>query len=77
MLTKSDLSQIRNVFQEEIAPLKKDVGSLRAGVDSLEKDVKKINKKLDKTIDFFDNEHLGLKKRVVRIETHLSLSHPI
>lgn len=60
MLTKTDLQQIRGVVQEEISPLKKSLT--------------KIEKKLDKTIDYFDNAHLSLKKRVIRVETHLGIT---
>ncbi len=58
MLTKNDLSKIRNIVQEEISlettPVKKSLA--------------KIEKKLDKTIDYFDDRFLNHEKRLKNLE---------
>jgi predicted nucleic acid-binding Zn-ribbon protein len=87
MLTKSDLDQIRGVVQEELKPVKADIGILKSDVGTLRKDVGALKKDVStvkqdvamirkdmKTItNFFDREYLELRKRVERIEEHLSL----
>lgn len=68
MLTKTDLSQIKKIVQEEttvvigkkLKPIKQDIAQIR-------NDQKTI-------ISFFDKEYLDLRKRVERIEEHLSLT---
>lgn len=87
MLTKSDLQQIRNIVKEEakkavigespqivekivareLAPIKKDIQTIKT-------DITKIKKDIDVIISFFDNEYLGLRRRVERIEDHLGFS---
>lgn len=67
MLTKSDLQEIkkivndntRKIVKEELAPVKKDITSIR-------KDIKTI-------VGYFDNEYLELRKRIDRLEEHLNL----
>ena len=77
MLNKTDLSQIRQIVKEEVrtevAPLKKDVASLKQDMKTVKPDVKKIRRDLRTTINFFDHEHLELKRRVGRIERHVAL----
>ena len=73
MLTQEDLSAIKGIIKEEFSPLNKDVSSLKKDVDFLKKGFRRMEKKLDDTINFFDHEHLHLRKRVDRIEDHLNL----
>lgn len=74
MLTKNDLSQIRGVVQEETRKIvQEEVAPIKKDIETLKKDVKKIDKKLDKTIDFFDKESLELRTRVKRVENQLGL----
>jgi triphosphoribosyl-dephospho-CoA synthetase len=53
--------ETRKIVQEEVQTLKEDVSHIR-------KDMKTI-------VSFFDREYLELRKRVERIELHLSLPH--
>lgn len=83
MLTKSDLSKIQKVVQNEVEPiktdvssLKQDVGVLKRDVGSLKKDMKHVKKTVDVMIDLFDRQDIKLHKRVVRIEEHLGLTNP-
>ena len=69
MLTKSDLSQIQQVMQIEVNPIKKDIKSLK-------KDMKYVKKTVGVMIDLFDKQDIRLHKRVVRIENHLGLTNP-
>ncbi len=70
MLTKSDLQQIGGVIDERLGkrlnPIEKDL-----------KDVKKIVRKIEKTvdvvIDHFDREIVRTQKRVAIIEDNLNL----
>lgn len=59
MLTKQDLTHIKNIVESAVDPMKKDL--------------KKIDKKVDLVIKSFDREYLDLQKRVWRVETHLQL----
>lgn len=69
MLTKSDLSQIQKVVQNEVEPVKKDIKSLK-------KNVRYIKKTVDVMVDLFDRRDIKLNKRVTRIEAHLGLANP-
>ena len=88
MLTKSDLSQIKNVVRGEVKSevgtqlepikrgvdsLKKDVGSLKKDVVYLKKKINKIDKTLDAVVKNYDEGDVNLTKRVKRTETHLNL----
>lgn len=59
MLTKQDLTHIKNIVESAVDPIKKDL--------------KKVDKKVDLVIKSFDREYLDLQKRVWRVETHLQL----
>ncbi len=59
MLTKNDLSFVREIVQEENKPIKRSISKIQ-------KDIKVI-------ISLFDREHVHLIKRVDRIEDHLKL----
>jgi predicted nuclease with TOPRIM domain len=66
MLSKTDVSKIREAVQDEINPI-------RAGIKTLKTDVAQIRKDIKRIISFFDSEYLQLRKRVERIEEHLNL----
>ncbi|KKU65080.1 MAG: hypothetical protein UX88_C0006G0009 [Candidatus Woesebacteria bacterium GW2011_GWC2_47_16] len=78
MLTKTDLTAIDKIVQKRTGPLEKGQASLEKGQASLEKEkgLRRIEKKLDKTINFFDREHLQLRKRVETIEHKLEIPAP-
>lgn len=59
---------VREVLQEELKPIKKDVSTLKEDVAQIRSDMKLI-------VRFFDREYITLRRRVERIETHLDL-HP-
>ncbi len=71
MLTKNDLSEIRGVVQEETRKI------VQEEIAPLKKSLTKIEKKLDKTIDYFDSKFLNHENRLKSIETHLDLSPAI
>ena len=50
--------------------------STKDDILKLEKGQKKIQKGLKIVIKSFDTEYLGLKKRVVKIESHLGIQPP-
>jgi len=60
MLTKTDLSQISKIVKSSEVRLAKKID--------------KIDKKLDKAIDFLDRDYIKLLKRIERIEKHLLIS---
>ena len=91
MLTKQDLTQIqyvvqtetRKIVREEIKPLITDVSTLKTDVSTLKKDmstvkedISQIRKDMKMIVSFFDREYLELRKRIERIELHLSLPNP-
>jgi len=51
--------ETRKIVKEELVPIKKDIYKIKGNINDI--------------IGFFDTEHLKLKKRVDRIEDHLSL----
>lgn len=63
MLTKTDLNAINKLIKTENQVLRKE---MKKGFD-------KLNKKLDKAINFLDRDYINLLKRVERIEQHLKL----
>lgn len=63
MLTKKDINIIRQVVNEEI------VSELKP----IRKKINKIDKKLDKTIDFFDVRELKIVEEVRIIQKHVEL----
>jgi hypothetical protein len=60
-LTFSDLKAIRGIVKEEISS---ETSPIRKDVTILKKNVNRIEKKLDYSIDALDREYLSLKKRV-------------
>ncbi|OGM09107.1 hypothetical protein A2159_00600 [Candidatus Woesebacteria bacterium RBG_13_34_9] len=63
MLTKTDLSQITNIFKAENKSLE----------NKMNKRFDKLDRKLDYAINFLDRDYLKLLHRVERIEEHLHL----
>lgn len=72
MLTKIDLSQIRDVVREEVDTIVDK--KLDVKLKPIKKDLKYLKKTLDVFIDRTDREKTKLEKRVVRIENHLNIS---
>lgn len=70
MLTKNDLTQIRNVIKEEV---RLETKPIRKDLKTLKKKVTKIEKTVDVMIDQFNRDDMRLNKRVKKIETHLGL----
>lgn len=66
MLTKTDVSKIREVVQSEVKPVRADIKTIKNDITQIRKDIKRI-------VGFFDSEYLQLRKRVERIKEHLNL----
>lgn len=64
MLTKLDLLQIKKIIQEEV----------HKELTPVKKDIKKLQKSMDKMLDVLDREDVTLRKRIERIEDHLGLA---
>ncbi len=60
MLTKTDLNQITKI--------------VKSSEVRLSKKIYKIDKKLDKAINFLDRDYIKLLERIERIEEHLTLT---
>jgi hypothetical protein len=67
MLTKKDLGQIKDIIKTEID------SSLDIKLKPINKRLDKIEKKLDKTIDFFDVREIKIVKEVKKIQKHIGL----
>lgn len=63
MLTRTDIKQIRGVVQEETKKV------VQEEFAPLKKSLTKIEKKLDKTIDYFDDKYLDHETRIKKLET--------
>lgn len=70
---RSEIKLSRMEIQSDLSDLTDRVKNLEIQSGEINKTVKKIDKKLDKTIDFFDKKHLALEKRTELIETHLNI----
>lgn len=72
MLTKKDLLNIDKQLNidkklaERLSPIHADIKTMKADIGKIRKDISGIT-------DFFDQEYIGLRKRVERIEDHLNL----
>ncbi|MBU1017362.1 MAG: hypothetical protein ABIJ36_02820 [Patescibacteria group bacterium] len=74
MLTKSDLTNIKNIVLENNEKLSSDILSeVRPEFNYIKKDIKKIKNDQKLIVDFFDHEYLKLRARVERIESVLSI----
>ena len=86
MLTKQDLSEIRNLLQpinDKLIEHDKRFESIDKKLINHDKQFKTVNKKLDKlqkdldvTIDFFDDYRLKHENRLEKVEHHLGLPAP-
>ena len=71
MLTKTDLTQITKIVQNETSKIvKSENKSLET---KMNKRFNKLEEKLDYAINFMDRDYLKLLHRVERIEEHLNL----
>ena len=80
MLTKIDLLKIERIIHGETRKIVKDEvknlvskDDLKKELDPVKKDITSIRKDQKVIVSFFDNEYLELRKRVERLENHLSL----
>ena len=72
MLTKTDLKQIEGVVGKVVKKVvKKELGK---GLAPIKKDITKIRSDMAIMSSFFDNEYLGLRSRVERIEHHIGFA---
>ncbi|MFC1790508.1 hypothetical protein ACFLZP_03435 [Patescibacteria group bacterium] len=63
-------SETRKIVQEEIET---ELKPIKKNLALLQKDMEKVRTDIDVIINFFDQEYLGLRRRVTRIEEHLDL----
>lgn len=63
MLTKNDLSQIRDVVHEEVDTLLKPI----------KKDLRYLKKTVDIVVKNYDEADVKLERRVKKIEEHIAL----
>jgi len=75
VVSESETTQRRLTAEIKLTRMKiqEDLDSLKDRVKNLEILTGKIDKKLDEHFNFLDKEHLGLVKRVKRIETHFNI----
>ncbi|MCL5675872.1 MAG: hypothetical protein M1120_01965 [Patescibacteria group bacterium] len=79
MLTKNDLSQIRDVVSSTVhsegAQIRSETRNvIRQELNPLKKQLRKMQKKIDLFIDFLDKQDMELLKKVKKIEEHLGFS---
>jgi hypothetical protein len=70
---RAEIKLSRIEIQNDLNDLTDRAKNLEQQTDETHKTVKKIDKKLDKFIDYFDQGNLALEKRTKRIEAHLQL----
>lgn len=74
MLTQSDLQAIGKI----IGSLETKMSLFERKLGSLEKEInrgfKSVDKKLNVIIDYFDHQDIDIRKRLNRIEAHLSFA---
>lgn len=76
MLTKKDLLNIDkqlNIDKKLDKKLAERLSPIHADIKTIKTDIAKIRKDMSGITDFFDQEYIGLRKRVERIEDHLNL----
>lgn len=84
MLTKNDLVQIKTVVSDVVGDTVEKVvervleNKLQKKLEPIKKDIKIINKRLNKiqkdltiTINYFDKNSIDHEKRIMKIENHL------
>ena len=78
MLTKQDLNAIGNLIdtklEKGLAPLHSDIKNLQNDMSIVKKDVKKLDRRLTKTIDFFDNAELNTRSKVNKTRSELGMN---
>lgn len=67
MLTKTDINTIDALFSKRID------SAFSKRLKPVQEDIARIRKDQKTIVNFFDREYLDLRKRVERIEDHLSL----
>ncbi|MBI4990595.1 hypothetical protein HZB96_00705 [Candidatus Gottesmanbacteria bacterium] len=76
MLTKKDLLNIDkqlNIDKKLDKKLAERLSPIHADIKTIKTNKAKIRKDMSGITDFFDQEYIGLRKRVERIEDHLNL----
>ncbi|MBU1071349.1 hypothetical protein KKG65_02960 [Patescibacteria group bacterium] len=81
-VVKKELGAVRTEFKNEIGSVKKDVSEIRSDMQKIvrkelgpiKKDITKIRSDIAIVSSFFDNEYLGLRSRVERIEHHIGFA---
>lgn len=78
MLTKSDLKQIGNVFDQRLEqglePIKSDLGNVKKDLKYLKKKVNRIDKTVSLVVKNYDEGDVKLARRVKRVEEHLGIT---
>ncbi|MBI3985202.1 MAG: hypothetical protein HY344_04710 [Candidatus Levybacteria bacterium] len=70
---ESQIRMSRMQVQHDIGQLSDKVKDIEIDVKDVKKRVRKTEKTVDTVIDFFDKDIVAVKKRVDRIEHHLSI----
>lgn len=73
MLTKQDLSQIKNILQTELKPINKKLLEHDKQFEKIQKQFVKNNKDHATMTEYFEIDIIHNKKRLDRIESHLGL----
>ena len=71
--SKSLQEELQGEIKLSRIEIQKDVRGLADKIKNLEIIVSKIRKDIKKIVNFFDQEYLGLRRRVERLEEHLNL----
>lgn len=67
-LTKQDLTAITSIVQVETKKVvKEELKPVNTKLASIDKRLSKVEKDLTKTINFFDKEHLSLKRELRKL----------
>ncbi len=81
MLTQSDLQAIGKIIgslETKMGLFERKMGSFEKKLTSLDKKTnrgfKSVDKKLNVIIDYFDHQDIDIRRRLNRIEVHLSLA---
>lgn len=72
-LSRMEIQSDLNDLTDKAKDIDQRLTETQKDVSITKKDVKKIDKKLDFVIKFFDKKHVALEKRTERIETHLNI----
>jgi len=83
MLSTEDLNQIKTLMESVVEQklretLHKELQKeLQKEIGPIKKSLRKIQKDLDTTIDYFDKGYLNHKKRIKTVESHLQIFNPL